>query len=224
MRSILLAGVALVAMASTARANLLVNGDFSQGTYTVTSVPSDASPYWGTAPVPVGWTPTVGWISPYTVGATLPIGSISFANNGNDPIAGLSQAFTDVCGMLYQVSLAILLPQPGGASVTIDGKTELALVTSFGPGYSVTTTTFADGNSVTDPASYAEYTFQFIGNGRDSIGISAISGYRAATFGPIDVHPAPAPLLATGIPAFLMLGASGFLGRFRNRFKREIVA
>ena len=36
---------------------------------------------------------------------------------------------------------------------------------------------------------------------------------------PTPVHPAPAPLLAAGIPAFIALGGAGFVGRMMRRRK-----
>jgi hypothetical protein len=88
--------VALVISQAHADTNLLVNGDFSGGTYTSTIGGF-------TNQAPIGWTVNLGWdflsSGSHFSGITCLSPADCFAVLGNfagDPIAGISQGFDDV--------------------------------------------------------------------------------------------------------------------------------
>lgn len=91
-----LIALALLATPVAAQTNLLVNGDFMDGTYIATygSYSNDA---------PIGWIPDFDWVVDAGFNHA-GVGSIYMA------ISQLNQTFSDVTGTTYQLSLLLTVP------------------------------------------------------------------------------------------------------------------
>jgi hypothetical protein len=192
-----------------ASADIITNGDFGGGTYTVGTNPN----------VPVGWTPNTGflynssWDSVQT-GTGPSGGTTTFLSIGNDdnqtnpqqPVAGLSQTLTDVSGTQYIVSFYAKY----GGFPTSDP-------------YPFLTMTAASGSITLDPStpnSWNLYTFTFTGTGSDTLDITAQT--TPSDWFVDDISVAPSGVAATPLPAALPLfagglGALGLLGWRKSR-------
>jgi hypothetical protein len=148
---------ALISTAASA-AELIQNGGFEDGTYTSTI---DGNTNTG---VPVDWTPNAAFdlepgfnhvsdFNPHSGGFDL-----SISNDDNQPLAELSQSFSDVSGNTYSVSFWTF---DGGAN----GDSNAFLTVSVG----LASVTFND----TFAFPYTEGTFTFVGTGHDTLTIAA---------------------------------------------------
>jgi hypothetical protein len=167
----LAASGALIAATVSSRAhatNLLTNGDFEDGVGSST-LSISSGPYAGTYTnnsVPVGWTANAGYdLEPsfnFVVGPSIGAESgsyyLSISNFDYEPLATLSQTFSDVVGQSYHVSFWAF---DGGANG--DGNAYLEL--SVG-GQNVTL-----NETVAFP--WQNFGFSFVGTGSDTLTIAA---------------------------------------------------
>lgn len=177
--------------------SLLTNGDFENGVY------SSTIGGW-TNNAPIGWTSSAGWdylngifnrvttSNPYSGSHAIFIG-----NNPGDPLATLSQTFSDVVGTTYNVSFHLQWSASGGNFQ--------ALLNGI-PGVNVTDTPISN---------YKLESFAFTGTGSDILSFTAYSGFSSAFVDGVNVSavplPATLPLLATGV------GVMGLFCWCRNR-------
>ena len=197
------AGTLVTAVASTeAQAtNLLNNGDFEGGTYTSN----------GNAGVPNDWTSNAAFDSEpsfnnvnaafHQSGAN----SLSIGNFDYEPLASLSQSFTDVAGASYSVTFWAF---DGGANG--DGSAFLQVS--------------AGANSVTlndaHPFPFEKFSFGFTGTGSDTLMISATTDPSEWFVDNVSVS-SGVPELSTW--AMLVLGFVGLgFGSYRQTKARSV--
>lgn len=200
-RLIVGSAVASICLASTttAQANLLTNGDFTQGTYSSTAdVQIGDSIISLTANVPNGWTATPGFSLFYN--GTGP-GYVAIGNNPPDPVAGISQGFGDTAGRLYQVTFDL---QGEGAQIPTPSWYFNALLDGV----------IALNISPVGGLFNSEFTFSFTGTGFDTLSFLAANNDRSYLLSNVGVSAAPLP---SGLPLFITgLAALGLLA-WRNK-------
>lgn len=153
----LAAGGALVSSAPQA-AELLLNGGFEDGVQTV------AIGGFTNFEVPVDWTPNAAFVQfsgyNHVTGSIFHSGanSLSIGDTDSDPLATLSQSFNDVAGDTYDVTFWAAY----GGGVGADPNAFLTL--SVG----------SASNTVRDTlgATFEEFSFSFVGTGRDTLTIA----------------------------------------------------
>lgn len=152
--NLLFATAALLALASsTQAAELIANGGFENGAYTVAL--NDR--------VPVDWTPNTAFANDTHYAAVytdVPHSGTNYlviGNNDDQPVDSLSQSFSDVAGATYTASYWAFVGRAGDPnaflSVSIDGAPLSTLDDTVN--------------------SYQLNTFTFIGTGHDTLAISA---------------------------------------------------
>jgi hypothetical protein len=174
---------------SKADVNLLVNADFQGGTYIATA-PNFNGPGTVSKAIPNGWTASQGFIQfPFNgiSGSTLFIG-----NNVGDPVAGLSQTFNDIPGQSYTVTFLLGNVYPTGFFAAGVGNSPevFVAITQVGGGW------------ITPRLE----TFNFVGTGNDTFGISAANSLFSYTASDFVVSPSvPEPSTWT----MILLGFAG---------------
>jgi hypothetical protein len=202
MSSIIVAALATICCSSVQAntVNLLTNGNFTGGTYTSTGQADFGSGLQTfTNNVPNGWTSTPGYLYP-AYNSTGP-GYVVLGNNAFDPIAGISQSFTNTVGREYLVTFD--LSGEGGSSgwffaALMDGKTQLNISPLTPGGYT------------------SQFSFEVIGTGSDTLTLEGANNVRSYTLSNVSVTPLPSglPLFATGLVAL------GFIA-WHNKRKRQ---
>ena len=163
--STLLAAPALLFLCSQASANLLENGDFTQGTYSDTAAVQiePGVSLTNTVNVPNEWTVSSGFHYPYFNSTGL--GYVLLGNNTGQPIASISQTFSDTAGLTYQVMFDLSgtgLPYSTWFfSALLDGNTGF--------------------NIIPNGRFDSEFGFAFVGTGSDTFtfeGVNSSEPYR----------------------------------------------
>jgi hypothetical protein len=156
------AGLLIATTFSAAHAGVFQNGDFEGGVYTSTSSPGG----FVNVTTPAGWTPNDAFnqLSGFNhedtgTGAHGGNGYLQIGNFDDQPLAVLSQTFTDTPGTLYTVNF---FAEYGGAG---QGDTN-AFLEVQARGGSVTL-----GDQATD--TWTGFSFLFVGSGSDTLSISA---------------------------------------------------
>ena len=191
---------ALAASASAHAADLITNGGFEDGVYTVG----------GDASVPTGWTPNAAFVAfpnfNRVINGDEHSGSsaLHLGNLDNGPLAALSQTFADVAGLTYSASLYVDdLGAHGDANAffkaAVDGATKVVLDDTV--------------------ASYTLETFSFVGTGSDTLSLAAQTNPNEWAVDDVSVTMVAA---APGVPepatwAVMLVGFGGLGAAMRTR-------
>jgi hypothetical protein len=204
---LLVAALALAPACAHADTNLLVNGDFSGGTY------SNQDPL-NHNNAPNGWIVTPGWFFLTEAGftnhvdcqdATCESHELHFANFLGDPLAGLSQSFNDIPGATYQVTFWLRFPACCGSfTASINGVAGFQTIS----------------DPLAPPIIQGNEQFLFIGSGSDTLAFVAESGLSDAILRDVAVNAVPEP----STWAMMLIGFAGVGFMTYRRKKRAASA
>jgi len=220
MLSLAFAGMLMLgpALSGAKAANLLTNGDFENGTY---SLPISGGTDNG---IPNGWTPNASFenqngfnIVQLTGGSSGPSESGSYflyMGSENGTTSTLSQTVSDVPGVTYDVTF---WAYKGGPPV-------LASDSFFNVSVGAQGVTLL--GTLTSETSYSEYAFNFVGTGSDTLTLSAQQEYCcwiadnfSITGTPVSAVPEP----STWAMLLLGFGGIGFVA-YRRKSKPVLMA
>ena len=213
----MLKGVALclVILPSVAKANLLANGSFEDGTTSAT-VSGITNSF-----VPLSWDVndpfvTLGgqdnlYNAVVTTAGSVPPGThaLRLGTSSAQPlIPTVSQTFVDQVNQTYVVSFfayeTVLLPSL--LDVLVNNSSMLQLT---------------DANNLT---SFTQESFAFVGTGNDTLTFKAVNDPAYWFVDAVSVEAAPGPVPGAGLLSYLTLGLVGLCSASWNRWRKRVLA